>query len=177
MHKTLLIVAILVTSVSAVRAQELWQGLLVGDSKQEVLQKLPLASFEDGTDIGQVADQKLFGEEFTVNLYLQDARLEQVILIRRAMDKSGASRTFESLSKALKLKYGKPVDIENPRDAVIFQKPFWIKWRKNGTDIMLVDQFKDKAVMLNYRSSPPDAALKALPNPGANDIKREAGKL
>lgn len=181
--------ALLATAPVTGGAQTFWQGTKYGDSIEKVRATVPNASLPQTSeelrrnDIATLvaAPAIIAGRRFNASLQFSAAGLERVILIAEPLSEAEANATHDVLIKALREKYGRSVMAADPGQAVMEDKPFWMRWVSGDTDITLVAQHHSSGLMVAYtlgrrakQRSDTDAAQKYLKKA---DPKAEAGKL
>lgn len=156
MQKILLSIAILIFSSNAF-AVELWQGLESGASTQHIIEKFPTTKIDVNKSFPKDIDNRLimknyviFKKDFTVIFLMKDNGLKKVQLFT-SFEKY--DQIYLEVFKALSLKYGVPVE------SVLSDFGNSAKWFNNGTEISLLDTFKNDLFII-YSTDSIDNASK-----------------
>ena len=139
--RSLVIFSILTLLSLCCQAQTLWRETVVGMSPDEVRKLVPEAEppagkagvLADGAvEILRVSQFELLGERFAASFYFKDEKLAQVTLALQG-EKSfpAALSTFDSLSEALRTKYGSEISRRVSQTPFPSANATWLSGRTN----------------------------------------------
>lgn len=168
MYKILLSVMLLIFS-SNVLAVELWQGLELGASSQQILKEFPNTKVDSNRNIGKGFDDRLvlndyfiLDKEFKVLFLMKDNRLKEVMLstqLNKSSNHLDFTRFWEDMVGLLSYKYGDPYD----NFSLKLNEQTTIKsayWTKGDLNIKLTTTTSMKLFMISYDAKTLDNASK-----------------
>lgn len=161
MKQTLLAIFFVLGPVAA-HAQVLWGGTEYGMTVDQVKAAVPKAvpphmasHIKDAKEQLQLEEIELVNKRFVASFYFADGKLVQVTL-RLDSDRTptGAALTFNSLTEALRAKYGQELAQDNKagdRSALRLKNTTWLSGRTNITMTMLNIPGMDPVLNINYQ--------------------------
>ncbi len=156
----MLIGALMMLLPFAAKAQALWQGTSYGMTPQEVLSVLkgahpPSHSERLGngaSELLRLQDVQISNETFDAKFYFSQQRLVQVTLgLQRERDFSSAVRTFDSITEALRAKYGNEINKRSERGLMNRTSATWISGRTNIAVLCMSVGPNDAVLNINYQ--------------------------
>lgn len=151
-----LVAIILILFARSVHAQMLWGGTVYGMSTQEVLKVVPNAKMMDRGHYLQGGAKELIradniyivNKKFYASFFFIKNKLEQVTLTLDKISFNDALLTFESLTEALRGKYG--VELKREIDKISVLKQASATWMSGKTNInVLAITVGDNPAILN----------------------------
>ncbi len=125
----------------AAHAQTLWRGTVAGMPPAEVKRLVPEAVPPEGkagslatgaVELLRVPNFELVNEQFSASFYFKNDKLSQVTLaLRGTKSFESALRTFESVTEALRARYGPELSRKLPQGSLATAEATWLSGRTN----------------------------------------------
>jgi hypothetical protein len=153
------ILQVLVMVSTAAGAQSLWGGTEYGMSIDEVKLAVPNAiAPSKGSRLGNGAQEllrlenvEIVNKRFAASFFFLWGKLNQVTLSLQSPTFHGATLTFNSLSEALRAKYGQEISRESDRGLLNKVSATWMAGRTNINVIAIAVGDNDATLNINYQ--------------------------
>lgn len=159
--KLIALLLFVLSSAGPVMAQVLWSGTTYGMSPAKVKSTVPNAVKPDdkpgelaggSLELLRVNGIDIVGQTFNASFFFKDSKLTQVTL--SAVDEmsfTGRIETFESLTEALRVKYGKELSRSASTSGLATMDANWQSGKTN-ISVFMMEMGKGKSILnINYQ--------------------------